>query len=124
MRYLHHKSRADDARLLSAAFNPQAVQSPTRASADGQVLSVIESPMTVGQQNPTVTISFRPRGLRLIAARRFPVVCGWMTSSGGQFREGLDPSDPAATPSAAEKPRVCGAFLSDSNPRPSGCEPP
>ncbi len=23
MRYLHHKSRADDARLLSAAFNPK-----------------------------------------------------------------------------------------------------
>ncbi len=28
MRYLHHKSRADDARLLSAAFNPKRLQAP------------------------------------------------------------------------------------------------
>lgn len=27
MRYLHHKSRADDARLLSAAFHPRGSES-------------------------------------------------------------------------------------------------
>lgn len=30
MRYLHHKSRADDARLLSAAFTPEPLETGRR----------------------------------------------------------------------------------------------
>lgn len=32
MRYLHHKSRADDARLLSSAFGPEADQGMDEAA--------------------------------------------------------------------------------------------